>query len=293
MKSIKLKLIAITLIAVLAVGVLAGCSSNGENTDVKGTVELGVVNWADAIAMTSLAEVILEEKMGYEVETTMADVAPIFTSIVSGNTDAYLDVWMPLTHASYMEKYGDDLEVLSTSYEGAKIGLVVPAYVEIDSIDELNENKELFEGKIVGIDAGAGIMAATENVMKEYDLDYELLTGSGPTMTAALDKAISAKEPIIVTGWSPHWKFSRYDLKYLEDPKGTMGEAEKIQIITRKGFAEDMPEVNEFLSKIQFTNDELSSLMGVIEDGNDPIESARQWMNDNEEVVNNWLPSEQ
>ena len=42
-------------------------------------------------------------------------------------------------------------------------------------------------------------------------------------MVAELKKAYNNQKPIIITGWSPHWMFSSFDLKYLEDPKGSFG----------------------------------------------------------------------
>ena len=42
-----------------------------------------------------------------------------------------------VTHKDYMEKYKEDLEDLGYNYENARIGLVVPAYMNIKSIEEL------------------------------------------------------------------------------------------------------------------------------------------------------------
>ncbi len=282
------------ILTLLLVGVLlmslVGCGADGNNGSGKGTVKLAYVNWSEGIAMTNLAAVILEDKMDYNVELTMADAAPVFTSIASGNTDAFLDVWLPVTHNSYIEKYGDDIVDLGVVYENALLGLVVPSYVEINSIEELNDNKELLDGKIVGIDAGAGLMEAAEKALAEYNLDYELLTGSGPTMTAALGKAINANEPIVVAGWAPHWKFARWDLKVLEDPKGIFGEVETIHKYSRKGLEEDMPEVTSFLKNFKLSDGELGDLMGAIEDSDkEPLEVARAWMNENEELINSWI----
>lgn len=286
----KKSILSILVLCVLVMS-LAGCGG-GADDSAKGkeTVKLGYVNWYEGIAMTNLAAAVLEEKMGYDVELTMADVAPVFTSVASGNTDAFLDVWLPVTHESYIEKYGDDMVDLGISYENALLGLVVPSYVEIDSIEELNDNKELFDGEIIGIDAGAGLMAAAEKSIEEYGLDYKLLMGSGPTMTAALGKAIDANEPIVVTGWAPHWKFARWDLKVLEDPKGIFGEVENIHKYSRKGLEEDMPEVAEFLKKFKLNEAELGDLMGAVEEeGNEPLEAAKKWMNEHEELINSWI----
>lgn len=282
------RIIMIVLAMALMVGGLTACATKEESQ--KSTVKLAYVNWAEGIAMTNLASAILQEKMGYKTELTMADVAPVFTSVASGNTDVFLDVWLPVTHEDYMEKYGDKLVDLGTVYENAMLGLVVPSYVEIDSVEQLNDNKDLFSGEIIGIDAGAGLMTATEKAVEAYNLDYKLLTGSGTTMTAALSKAIEAKDPIVVTGWAPHWMFARWDLKVLDDPKNVFGEVENIHIVTRKGLEEDQPEVVEFLKKFKLTEEELGDLMGAIEeDGEDPAAVAKTWMENHEELIQSFL----
>ena len=53
-------------------------------------------------------------------------------------------------------------------------------------------------------------------------MNWQLVEGSSAAMVAELKKAYNNKEPIIVTGWSPHWMFSSFDLKYLDDPKGSL-----------------------------------------------------------------------
>lgn len=284
------RVMGIFLTIVLAASLMVGCGPSDVDTDSKGTVKLAYVNWAEGIAMTNLAAAVLEDKMGYDVQLTMADAAPVFTSVSTGNTDAFLDVWLPVTHQSYIEEYGDKMVDLGVVYEDALIGLVVPSYVEIDSIDELNANKEMFGGEIIGIDAGAGIMAAAERALEEYALDYKLLTGSGPTMTAALSKAIDANDSIVVTGWAPHWKFAKWDLKVLEDPKGVFGESENLHKYARAGLEEDMPEVADFLKKFKMDEAQLGDLMGAIEEGSgEPLDIAKEWMAENEDLINSWL----
>lgn len=282
--------LALGMSVLMMAGAITGCGQAGNAKN--NTVKLGYVNWSEGIAMTNLVAAVLEDEMGYKVEMTMADVAPVFTSVASGNTDAFLDVWLPLTHEDYMFEYRDKLEDLGPSYTNASIGLAVPTYVPVNSIAELNANKELFGGEIIGIDTGAGIMKATEQAIETYGLDYTLLTGSGPTMTAALKKAIDAQKPIVVTGWKPHWKFARWDLKMLEDPEGVYGAEEDIHTVVRKGLDEDMPEVYEFLMMFQLSEQELGDLMGAIEDNSneDPKEVARKWAKEHQELIKSWIP---
>lgn len=281
----KLKTIAAALLASV---MLAACGGS-ENTK---KISIAYANWSEGIAMTNLAKVILEDQ-GYEVKLLNADLAPIFTSLSRKKADVFLDAWMPVTMADYMQQYGADLEVLGDIYDNARIGLVVPEYVTINSIEELNAEKSRFSGEIVGIDAGAGIMKATDTALTEYKLDYKLLTSSGPAMTASLKKAIDKNEWIVVTGWTPHWMFDRFKLKLLEDPKGIYGAAEKIHTLAWKGFSEQDPFAAQLLSNIRLTDEHISSLMTAIEDGQaSESEAARKWMTEHQELINSWIPKD-
>ncbi|EJF38438.1 ABC transporter, quaternary amine uptake transporter family, substrate-binding protein [Clostridium sp. MSTE9] len=288
------KAAAIGMSVVMLLGAMAGCSPSGSSPgeSENKTVKLGYVNWSEGIAMTNLAAAVLEDEMGYKVELTMADIAPVFTSVASGNTDAFMDVWLPITHEDYMKEYGDRMDDLGVCYENAMIGLTVPSYVPVNSIEELNANKELFGGEIIGIDSGSATMKATYKLIDDYALDYKLLPGSGPTMTAALKKAIDANKPIVVVGWKPHWKFARWDLKVLEDPKKIYGTSENIHIVSRKGLSEDMPEVVDFLKNFKMNEQEIGDLMGAIEEkGGDPLDVAREWAKEHQNLIKGWIPA--
>lgn len=266
---------------------LPGCTEKPSDEKL---VKLVYVNWADGVAVTYLMENILED-MGYTVEKTMADVAPNYAAVAGGDKDIMIETWVPVTHKYYWEKFEGQFEELGTWFDKAKLGMVVPAYVQIDSINELNRIKEDVDGMIVGIDAGAGIMEATEKAIDAYSLDYKLMSSSGPAMTAALKSAIDKKEPVVVTGWAPHWKFARYDLKFLEDPKGAYGKEEKIKFICRKGFKSDFPQVAELFENVEFNMQQINSLMDAISkaEGNQN-EVINNWIQKNKELVESWKP---
>jgi glycine betaine/proline transport system substrate-binding protein len=280
-----MKKIFLFALAALVTAITA-CNTGASNGDKK--ITIAYVNWAEGVAMTQLAKNILEKK-GYQVTLKNADVAPVFAAVAGGDADVFLDTWMPVTHQNYMENFGHKLTVLNTNFEGAKIGLVVPDYVSIKSIEELNGVKDKFEGHIVGIDAGAGIMGKAEEAVKTYGLDYKLQSSSEAAMMATLKKSIDEKQPIVVTGWAPHWMFSRYQLRFLEDPKQVFGETEKIQTIANNEFSvADTVAVN-FFRKFQLNSEQLGSLMGAMADADGKEDAAvNEWINSHQELVKSW-----
>lgn len=148
---------------------------------------------------------------------------------------------------------------------------------------------ESLDYTIVGIDPGSGHMELTAKVLQEYDLpDWNVTSGSGATMTAALKRAYDKEEPIIITAWSPHWKFSKFDLKYLDDPKLIYGDAEEIHTVGRIGLKEDLPEAYAIFERFSWDMDDMAQIMIAIEDGVKPEEAARTWVDGNPEKVAEW-----
>lgn len=142
---------------------------------------------------------------------------------------------------------------------------------------------------ITGIDPGAGIMNATASVIEEYELEgWTLSESSGAAMAAALQRAYDNEEPIVVTGWTPHWKFGSFDLKYLEDPKGVYGGDEYIHTIVRNGLGEDLPGAYKILDQFNWTPDDMADVMVMIEDGAREAEAAAAWVEANADLVATW-----
>lgn len=273
-------------LALAALTGFAACTPGGSSGNKK--ITIAYVNWAEGVAMTQLAKNILEQK-GYTVTLKNADVAPVFAAVAGGDADVFLDTWMPVTHQNYMKTFGQKVTVLNTNYEGAKIGLVVPDYVDIKSIEDLNGAKKKFDGHIVGIDAGAGIMNKAEQAVKDYQLDYQLQSSSEAAMMATLKKSIDEKQPVVITGWAPHWMFARYQLRFLEDPKKVFGEAEKIQTIANNEFSVSDTVAVNFFRKFQLNSEQLGSLMGALADADGKEEAAvTEWMKNNQELVKQW-----
>ena len=281
------------LIGMLSFG-LVSCADEGEKdnkdeVEEKGTLEVLYPNWAEGVAFTHLAKVALEDQ-GYEVKITPIEPGPIYASLAKGDADLFFDAWLPNTHGEYWERFGDDIDKLGESFSNGTTGLVVPQYVEINSIEELNENADDFDNEFIGIGSGAGIHGNTEKVIEEYELDFEQITSSGPAMIASLEKAVRDEEPIVITGWKPHYKWAKFDLKYLDDPKEVYPK-DVCAILSRKGFADDHPAVAEFCGNFNLEEAELYELMEMIREGDDPLTEAKAYYKENKAMVSGWYPT--
>jgi glycine betaine/proline transport system substrate-binding protein len=256
----------------------------------KGEVELAYVEWSSEVASTNVVRAVLQERMGYEVDILPVSAAAMWQAVATGDVDGLVAAWLPTTHGHYLEKVKEDVENLGPNLEGTRIGLVVPTYVTIDTIGEMNDHANKFDGKIIGIDPGAGIMSTTEKAIEEYDLNkIELMEGSGATMTAVLKNSVENKEWVAVTGWTPHWKFAKWDLKYLKDPKNVYGGTEYIATIVREDLKEEMPEVHKFLDAFYWTPEDMQQLMVMNSEGGEPYDNAVKWIKENKDKVDAWL----
>ena len=144
---------------------------------------------------------------------------------------------------------------------------------------------------VTGIDAGAGIMASTQKALSAYGLtkaNWQLQTSSTAAMTSTLDKAIRHQQPIVITGWQPHWMFSKYPIKFLKDPKHVYGKSESIHTIVRQGLKNDQPVAYTLLDRFYWTPAEMSQVMLKVNNGQDPRKAAQESIKVNPKTVQKW-----
>lgn len=275
----KKKILSIAALGVAASLTLAGCSgdgmggtgggsgSSGGGSGDKGTITLGFLpSWTDGLSTAYLLQNQLE-KIGYTVEMkTLTEAGPLYTGLAQGDVDMYPSAWPELTHASYMEQYGDDIEDLGTYYDNAKLTIAVPEYSELTSIEDLKGKGADFDGKIIGIEPGAGLTAQTEKMIPAYGLEgeYQLVTSSTAAMLTELKTATDKQEDLVVTLWRPFWANDAFAMKDLEDPMGAMGEAEGLHFLGTKGFADEFPEAAELIEKIKLDDAQYGSLEDLV-----------------------------
>lgn len=256
------------------------------------TVTIGYVNWTEAVAVTHLMQAILENRFHYDVELKLVSVEEAFQGVANGKLDAFLDVWLPKTHGNYWQQYGNQVTDLGAWYQGtATLGLAVPNYVDAHSISDLKGKARKFGGRIIGIQPGAGLMRVTrDKAIPAYGLkDYKLEAGKTSALVEAVDAAIHNREPIVFTAWKPHWLFSAYPIRYLDDPKDAYNQVDHIHAIARKGLADDAPQAYKLLNAFSLTTQQLGNLELTIANSRSAWGGVRRWLPRHKDVIAPWL----
>ncbi len=273
------------------------------------TLRLVYPEWSSEIAGAHLIQAVLQERIGYRVELVPVPVDEMWSSVAEGQADILAGAWLPTTHRDYYRQYAPDLEDLGANLTGARIGLAVPTVtpgfrttetgrtgaelVTITSISELAETADRFGGRVISIESGAGVVARTREALAAYGLDrrFRLVETDEAGMLARVSDAIRREEWIVFTGWTPHWVFERYSLRFLEDPQQLFGGEESIHTMVRRSLRDDAPDAHAVLSRMSWSPEDLERLMRWIQEGqaDDPYGQALRWIRVNRDLVDTWV----
>ena len=266
--------------SVAALAVAIGLAAAPASAEEEKTIKMGVMQWETMVMTSSITENMLE-RHGFEVETVeFQEWGVAFAALGKGDIDIMVS-HPDYAAADYWERNARRLEKLNVVSYGYNAGLIVPSYVTIDSIDELNEHKEQFGGRIIGVEPGSGMMRQSENVVREYGLDYEIIEGSGPVAVAALKSAIDRGEWIVSMYWTPSWVFQEFDIKFLKDPKNVQEPTETYVWLARQGFSVEHPKARESIASVFVPEPALTQMTGWVKEGASIEDSVARWIEAN------------
>jgi glycine betaine/proline transport system substrate-binding protein len=281
------------LLLILVVGPLAaGCSGLGAVSGGK-QLTLGYIGWDENVAVSTLTKVLLEEKFGYEVELQRSDEAvlkQVYSGVAGGELDAFQDVWLP-NQKEYLSEVEDEVAHLDPWFEGkTEQGIAVPYYMDVRSLPELDHAGT---DMINGIEPGSAVMPQIEDkVIPGYHLHMKLVESSTSAMLSEIDNAYKMREPIVFFGWSPHWMNTRYDIRYLKDPRdlqGRFNDSAEISSIVNENLSEDDPAAYELIKSISLSKEQVNQLEADINETGDPVKGVKNWLEVNRDVVQPWI----
>ncbi|MUV37797.1 Glycine betaine-binding protein OpuAC [Lentibacillus sp. JNUCC-1] len=300
---VKRKSIIQLAIALATIFVIAGCGNN-DNADEKSTdqnasndtsnektsITVGLDPYDYSTVPAYLSQVILEQE-GYDVEIQEAEVGILYQALANKDIDAYVDVSRPKLHESYIEKYDDQFVTAGTLISDLPLGVAVPKYLEdINSIEDVIENAEMFDNKIYAIEPGSGMGETTVAMVEDYGMDdFEISNSSTAAMLAQVKRATDKEEPIVFNAWRPNPMFVYYDIKFLDDPKGTWNH-DDVEVGVIPEFEEESPTAYTLFSNMSLDLDMIEEwIIGINDEDKKPRKLAEEWVENNPDVVDKWL----
>lgn len=275
------KLFKALLASVLATGLAAPVMAQDR------TIRMGTMAWEDLTPITGITRKVLEDK-GFSVDVTeFSEWGIAYAALSRGDVQILVSQTDYVAH-DYWDKSKDRLEKVSPVSHGLVKGIAVPAYVPIESLQELNENEDQFGGRIVGIEPGSGLMRDAARVVSDYGLDLQLVEGSTAAMTAALKAATDREEWIAVTIWEPSWMAQKYDIKYLADPKGVFPPAQSYYWIAQKGFSEANPEARESIASVYVPLPDINGINTAVSEGKTMDQAIADWTAAHADLIGRW-----
>ena len=250
-------------------------------------IKIGYLPWEDCYSTTLITKKYLE-KNGFTVQLTQfSEWGIAFAAASKGDIDMFVSL-PDYVASDYWAKSKNRLEKLSAVSFGLYQGIVVPSYMNVDSVDQLNSVVDSVGGKIIGIEPGAGLMRDVANAIKAYDLKYEVVDGSTAAMTAQLQSSMERKEPIVTMLWTPSWMIQKFDVKYLKDPKNVFPPFQAYFWLAKKGFAQENPEARELIASVFVNIEDVTALAAEINNGKTMEQAVDAWWEAHADLVDRW-----
>lgn len=251
-------------------------------------IKIGALQWEDVYSMTLVTKKFLK-KEGYQAEVTkFSEWGIAFAAASKGDVDLLVS-FPDYVASDYWAKNKNRLEKISAVSFGLYQALVVPTYMNIDSVEQLNSIADTVGGKIVGIEPGSGLMRDVANAVKAYDLKYEVIDGSTAAMTAQLQSSIERKEPIVTMLWTPSWMVQKFDVKYLKDPKGVFPPYQAYFWLARKGWSQENSHASEVVASVFMNIEDVTAIAGEMNGGKTIEQAVDGWWDTQTDLIDRWF----
>jgi glycine betaine/proline transport system substrate-binding protein len=249
--------------------------------------------WTDIGATNGIATTLLKA-MGYDTQVYLLSVPVGFEGLKNAEIDAFMGNWMP-AQSAFIDKYKDNMDVVRTNLEGVKFTLAVPTYAYnagVKDFADLHKFSQEFRQRIYGIDAGAPANQKLQNMIDSNDFnlqDWKVVESGEQAMLSQVSRSVKRDNFIVFLAWEPHPMNVNFDLKYLTGGDQYFGPnygGATIRTLTRKGYADECPNVGKLLSNLEFS---LTMENEIIDSKEKPDQAAENWIKANPDILNKWL----
>ncbi|MFI8302407.1 ABC transporter substrate-binding protein [Streptomyces sp. NPDC085927] len=306
---------------VSALVLLTGCgaadmtkqASPFANAEGARTVTLSVQSWVGAQANAAVAQYLLEQELGYRVDTVQIDEVPAWDALSQGRVDAILEDW---GHPDQEQRYVEDKKTIAPGGDlgvTGHIGWFVPTYFaekhpDITDWKNLNKYADQFRtaesgGKGQLMDGSPAYLTNDKALVKNLKLDFKVVfAGSEAAQITQIQQFAKERKPFLSYWYTPQWlseKVPMTEVKLPEYEEGCDADPAKVacayphtplQKYLNADFAKEGGDAADFLKKFRWTTEDQNevSLM-IAEQRMAPQEAAKKWVDGNESTWKAWL----
>lgn len=281
-------------------------------------------NWSSQKVLARVAKQLLDG-MGYNTELVTLDTQSQFAAMGTGDAHIQMEVWEGSMNASFMK----EVEAGRMTDGGSHTATTreewwYPDYVEeicpgLPDYKALNDCAEKLSTPETAPNARYLAGPADwhpEDLERVEALELNVTivnAGSADALFGELKSAAARKEPIILFNWAPNWVGAAYPGKFVEfpardkenlcvtdpewgvNPDMTNDCGAAVGGYLKKGlwsgFAEKYPCANELMSNVDFTGPMIDAAAAMVDvDGLDHDAAAVKWIEENQDVVDGWIP---
>jgi len=328
-RSPRRRLTALTSVAACATLTLTACGGGGSIADETkaneeraaefgdcGDLNMAINPWVGYEASAYVVGHVAEETLGCKVtyKDLKEDVA--WQGFGTGDVDVVIEDWgHPDLEKKFFAEQGDG-SAMDAGPNGnvGIIGWYVPPWLaeehpEVLHWENLNDFAEEFatsetgdKGQFLGADPS--YVQFDEAIISNLDLDFEVVfSGSEAASITAFQQAEKNKEFLIGYFYEPQWLFAELPLAKVTLPPFEEGcqdspadvdcdypETVLNKILSTSWVDEGGPGV-ELVQNFEWTNEDQNQVAKYIsEDGMSPEDAAAQWVEENPDKVEAWLP---
>ncbi|MEU2888582.1 ABC transporter substrate-binding protein [Streptomyces albidoflavus] len=278
------------------------------------SVTLSLQSWVGAQANVAVAQYLLEQELGYRVDTVQIDEVPAWDALSQGRVDAILEDW---GHPEEEKRYVEEKKTITAAGDvgvTGHIGWFVPTYFakkhpDVTHWKNLNKYADQLRtpesgGKGQLMDGSPSYVTNDKALVKNLDLDYQVVfAGSEAAQITQIKQFAKEKKPFLSYWYQPQWLFEKVPMTEVELPKyeeGCDADPDKVacaypetplQKYLNTDFAENGGEAAEFLKNFEWTTEDQNQVsLWIADQKMDPQKAAEKWVKANETTWRKWLP---
>ncbi|GAA2585555.1 MULTISPECIES: ABC transporter substrate-binding protein [Streptomyces] len=307
--------------AVSSLALLTGCgaadmtkqASPFANAQGAKSVTLSVQSWVGAQANVAVAQYLLENELGYRVDTVQVDEVPAWDALSQGRVDALLEDW---GHPEQEQRYVKDKKTIAPGGGlgvTGHIGWFVPTYFakkhpDITNWKNLNKYADQFRTPESGskgqlMDGSPSYVTNDKALVKNLKLDYQVVfAGSEAAQITQMRQFAKEKKPFLTYWYTPQWLFKKVPMTEVKLPaykEGCDADLEKVacayphtplQKYLNADFAKNGGKAAAFLKKFKWTTEDQNEVSLLIADKKmTPEEAAKKWVDSHKSTWKKWL----